>query len=119
MCDVHGLEQLQNVCGSLTVERCANIKSSKESLAEKKYIFFLLYSFLIPSMLSCNPSVFCMAPADYSTYQRTQDSIRRITSSFFDGYTANVVIKSFEGILLSFHTHYKNLLDELPFFIEL
>lgn len=85
----------------------------------KKIFSSLLYSFSILSMLSCNPSVFCMASADYSTYQRTQDSICRISLSFFDGYIANVVVKSFESILLSFHTHYKNLLNELPFFIVL
>lgn len=69
-------------------------------------------------MLSCNPSVFCMAPVDYSTYQRTQNALCRITFSFFDGYAVNIAVHSFEGILF-FHTRYKHSLNELPFFIGL
>lgn len=37
----------------------------------------------------------------------------------FDRCVANIAVHSFEGILFSFHKHYKNLLSELPFFSEL
>lgn len=63
--------RLQGGCGSLTVERHTDVKYSKESLAEKNLFFFSFFFFnttSLPSMLSCNPSVFCVAPADYSAY---------------------------------------------------
>lgn len=93
------------------------LTSNKGKFSWNKYSFFSFFFFntiSVPSMLSCNPSVFCMAPVDYSTYQRTQNALRRITFSFFDGYPVNIAVHSFEGILF-FHTRYKHSLNELPF----
>lgn len=62
--------RVQGGCGSPPVERHASVKYSKESLAEKKsfFSFFFFNTTSLPSMLSCNPSVFCVSPADYSMY---------------------------------------------------
>lgn len=119
---IRGWLTVKRDVNSLAVKRDANIKYSKESLAGKKSFFFSFFFFntiSLPSMLFYNPPVFCVAPADYSMYQRTQNALCRIIFSFFDGYAVNIAVHSFVGILLSFHTHCKHLLNELAFFIGL
>lgn len=86
------------------------------------FFFFSLFPliFLVKFLyLSYNPSEFWVAPADNSLHQKPQNILCEIILSFFDGYVANIVVHSFEGILLSFHDHCKNLLSELPFFHQI
>lgn len=84
-------------------------------------LFFIIIIFkyiILPSLLSCNPSVFCMTQADHGTCQRTQNAIWKITFSFFDRFAENVSVYLCEDFLLFLHTHYKHLFISYPFSLD-